>query len=207
MEPSPTPLTVEFDHPRLRPEQLPQLAHLPGAVVMNEFTPGLKRRVGVARAVLVVLGAAALAFVTQRLGLPLSGGLCVFFGALPVLWIVGFLVGAGLTAKKTAQAVRTGAAQVNWGEALERSTVMERVTLEVGELGLRVTRRAADQPESSALVGWNRVSFTRVTPDMALLGLDPGEPVSVPARAFPEAAAFDAFCLAVQGRVWAAQRG
>lgn len=206
MEPSSTPLTVEFDHPRLRPEQLPQVPHLPGAVVMNEFTPGLKRRVGVARAVLVVAGAAALAFVTQRLGLPLSGGLCVFFGALPVLWFVGFLVGAGLTAKKTAQAVRSGAAQVNWGEALERSTVMERVTLEVGELGLRVTRRADDVPESSELVGWNRVNLTRFSPDTALIRLEPGFPVAVPARVFPDAAAFDAFCLAVQGRVWAAQR-
>lgn len=200
MEPTPPPLKVEFEHPRLRPGQAPTL---PGAaVVVNELTPGLRNRVLAARAVIVVLGAAALAFVTQRLGMSLGAGLCAFFGALPVLWLFGFFVGALLTMRKTAMAARG----VDWSAELQKNLVSERVTLEVGEPGLRVTRRLGEEHESTELVGWQRINLTRLGPDAALIGLEPAVPISLPASAFPDAAAFDAFCLAVQGHVWAAQR-
>lgn len=205
MEPTPSPLRVEFDHPRHRLGQLPAL---PGAaVVVNELTPGLKQRVLAARVVIVVLGAAALAFATERAGLPLSAGLCVFFGALPVLWLAGFFVGALLTMRRTAMAARKAAETFDWDAELQRTrTDTERVTLELNNLGLRVTRRPPGSPEESDLVGWQRVSLTRLSPDAAIIGLEPHFPLTVPASAFPDAAAFDAFCLAVQQHIWAAQR-
>ncbi len=206
MDPSSTPLTIQFVHhrPRLPGVMMPPVAGM--QVVIDQFTPGLKRRVTVARAVVVVLGAAGLAFVTERLGLPVTGGLCVFLGALPLLWLGGWAIGMYGTVQKTAKAAREASAGVDWEKALPSQLLAETVTLEIQDLGLRVTRRPEGEAETSELVGWPRVNLNRISPELALIGLEPQFPLQLPASAFPDSAGFDAFCLALQGRVWAAQR-
>jgi hypothetical protein len=46
------------------------------------------------------------------------------------------------------------------------------------------------------------VRFSRPDPSVALLALGPVEVLEVPAAAFPSEADFDAFCLALQAKVW-----
>lgn len=187
---------VRFEHRRPKPGVFPAAAE--GAQVLT----GISRRTTIARAVLVVTGAAALAWVTQRSGQPLGVGLCAFFGALPILWLAGWLVGALISVRKAARSVQA----IDWKKAIDEHTVAEQVTLQVLELGLQVSRERSNVPASTELFGWQRVQFERHGHHTAFIGLEGSEPFSVPATAFPDGEAFDAFCLSVQGRVWEAQR-
>lgn len=168
-----------------------------------DLVPGLKRRVTVTRALLVVAGSASIAFAAQRLGIPLGAGLCLFFGALPVLWVGGFLIGTLFTLRKAARELPGQPLKLDLSAS---NQVVEKVTLEVGELGLNVTRRPENAAESTQLIGWGRINFNRPHPDGAAIFTNDGLHLDVPAAAFPSREAFDAFCVAVQGKVWAAQK-
>lgn len=207
MDPSSPPLKVEFEHRRPLMAEAGVAFGQPGTVVTN-LNQRVLRRVQVVRAVVAVLGAAGLAWGTQALGLSLGAGLCAFLGALPVLWVVGWLVGFAFGARQALSESKAALERGDWKAELDAQLVKERVRLEVSELGLRITRQPKDEPEVSELVGWTRVGLTRHGTEAAMIILQhqPFLPVQVPASAFADAAAFDAFCLAVQGHVWAAQR-
>ncbi|MBL8934225.1 MAG: hypothetical protein JNM69_06720 [Archangium sp.] len=192
---------VRFEHRRPRPGVLP--AAVAGA---GSLTGGISRRTTIARGVLVVSGAAALAWVTQRSGQPLGAGLCAFFGALPLLWFAGWVVGALFSVRAAARAAAKTMERIDWQKAIDENTIAEQVTLQVLETGLQVSREPQGASSSSELFGWQRVQFERHGHHMAFIGLEAGEPLSVPATAFSDGAAFDAFCLSVQGQVWEAQR-
>lgn len=191
---------VRFEHRRPKPG-------VPAAVDGAEvLTTGISRRTTIARGVLVVAGAAALAWVTQRSGQPLGVGLCAFFGALPLLWFAGWVVGALFSVRAAARAAAKTMERIDWQKAIDDNTVLEQVTVQVLETGLQVSRELQGASASTALFGWQRVQFDRHGPALAFIGLEGGEPLSVPASAFSDGATFDAFCLSVQGRVWEAQR-
>jgi hypothetical protein len=168
-----------------------------------DIIPGLKRRVGITRALFVIAGSASIAFAAQRLGIPVTAGLCLFFVALPVLWVGGFLIGTLFTLRKAAKELP---GQPLHFDLSASNQVVEKVTLEVGELGLNVTRRPEQQPEATQLIGWNRVQLARPEADAAAVWTADGLNFHVPATAFPSREAFDAFCVAVQGKIWAAQK-
>lgn len=173
----------------------------PSPQVAEELAKGARQRMLIARAVVVVLGAAGLAWATQRLGMPVVAGLCVFFAALPVLWLIGFLAGALLTVRSMAGAVRE-AAQAPGAPG----PVVEKIGLEVGEEGLTVTRKRGAEAAQIEQAPWHAVHLNRPAPDVAVLLLGAGQALQVPASAFGDAAAFDSFCLKLQERIWAAQR-
>jgi hypothetical protein len=133
-----------------------------------------------------------------------TAGLCIFLVALPVLWLVGFLLGSAVMVREFAKTVAPGAA----GAALDLQahTHLERLSLEILDAGLQVTRRAEGEPDASQLVAWNQLAFTRLGAQMSRIDLATGEMLELPASAFPDASAYDAFCLALQGKVWSAQR-
>lgn len=210
MEPRPHVPSVEFEHRRF----VPPVAGvaLPRAVDAASL-PGYVTRVRVVRAVVVLLGALAIALATQRAGVGLSAALCVFLGLLPVLWIAGWLGGFALTARRFVAQAKQGVQGLDLQAELARHTRSERVRLEVHAEGLRVVRRGAADQDDTHTWPWQQVSFTRPGPQAAVLHLGagelvlgPGELLELPASAFPDAAAFDAFCLELQGRVWATQR-
>jgi hypothetical protein len=196
VEPDP-PLKVDVELRSLR--ELPQWNGPKPAEVM----PGLKRRVTVTRALLVVAGSALIAFGAQRLGIPVGAGLCLFFVALPALWVGGFLIGTLFTVRKVAREMPGQPIRLDFSTS---NQVVEKVTLEVGELGLNVTRRPEAQAESTQLIGWNRVQLGRHHPEQASIFTADGLHFDVPATAFPSRETFDAFCVAVQGKIWAAQK-
>lgn len=201
VEPSPPP-SVEFEHQRLA---MPPSAAPLGRVIDAKELPGYATRVRVVRAVVVVVGALAVAFATQRGGLSLTTALCVFVGVLPVLWIAGWLGGFLLSARRlAAQARGAGLAIEEFEAEVRRRTRTERVRLEVRDDGLFVERRG-ELENGARTVPWREVHFTRPGPGGAIVQLSPLELLEVPATAFAEPSAFDAFCLAVQARVWRAE--
>ncbi|MEW6435294.1 MAG: hypothetical protein AB1730_27690 [Myxococcota bacterium] len=200
MESSPPP-SVEFEHQRLAP---PPAAPL-GRVIDAKDLPGYATRVRVVRAVVVVVGALAVAFATQRGGLPLPTALCVFAGVLPVLWIAGWFGGFVLSARRLAAQARGAVAALGESEAdVRRRAHAERVRLEVRDDGLLIERRG-ELENVARTVPWREVRFSRPGPGGAILQLGPFELLEVPAAAFAEPSAFDAFCLAVQAQVWRAE--
>lgn len=201
MEPSPPP-SVEFEHQRLAPQA--SAAPL-GRVIDAKDLPGYATRVRVVRAVVVVVGALAIAFATQRGGLPLTTALCVFVGVLPVLWLIGWFGGFLLSARKLASQARGPVAALDELEAdVRRRVRAERVRLEVRDDGLLIERRGEVENDTRTLP-WRQVQFSRPGPGGAIFQLGPLELLEVPATAFADTAAFDAFCLAVQARVWRAE--
>lgn len=201
MEPSPPP-SVEFEHQRLAP---PSSAAPLGRVIDAKDLPGYATRVRVVRAVVVVAGALAVAFATQRGGLPLTTALCVFVGVLPVLWIAGWFGGFLLSARKLAAQAKGAVAALDELEAdVRRRSRSERIRLEVRDDGLFVERRG-ELENDARTVPWRDVHFSRPGPAGAIFQLGPLELLEVPAGAFAEPSAFDAFCLAVQARVWRAE--
>jgi hypothetical protein len=189
------PLKVEFEHRWESP------IGLPASDVAQELGEKMRRRMMLVRAIIVVAGAAGLAYATQRLGMPVAAGLCVFLGALPILWIIGFFAGAFLSLGTLRGVVKEAA------ENPERITAYkEQVALEVGEQALTVKRHRYGADASIDQIAWNMVQLIRQGGSIAVLHYGGGLHVQLPASAFPDAAAFDAFCLAVQERIWAAQR-
>lgn len=195
---------VRFEH--RRPKLGVPPAAVAGAQALDDVATGIGRRATLARGVLVVFGAAGLAWVTQRSGQPVGVGLCAFFGALPLLWLAGWVVGALFTVRRAARSAAKTMQTIDWQKAIEENTIAEQVTVQVLELGLQVGREPPGAPPSSELFGWQRVHFDRHGHQMVFIGLEGGEPLSLPASAFADGATFDAFCLSVQAHVWEAQR-
>jgi hypothetical protein len=192
-------MKVEFEHRHLAPG--PLQVTLGSRPVPEPLARQLAGRIRVTRWLVLLAGAAAVAFATQRAGVSLSGALCIFAGALPVLWVGGWLTGAGLHMRRT---VKQFEAQLDAGAppAQVSEAGGEHVAFELLEGGLQVTRAG----RAPALVGFQRVGMQRLGPEVLVVTVE-GEPFHVPRAAFPDAGAFDAFCLELQGRVWNAERG
>lgn len=178
----------------------------------GELGQKMSARARVWRVGIVLLGAGAIAWLTQRAGLELRASLCFFLGALPILWVGGWLFGFLFTFAVHARRARGRGVQVRvgslgWQQELESVTFTERVKLSPHERGLDCVRDGAHQ-----LITWDRVRVER--PDATTLALflqEPGglalnEALPVPRAAFASDEAFDAFCLEVQRHVWEAQR-
>ncbi|MFZ5439691.1 MAG: hypothetical protein ACOZQL_06765 [Myxococcota bacterium] len=204
MEPSPP--EVEFEHRRLRQGALPPSLRLAREEV-SSLQAKLLRRARAWRFVFLVAGAASIAWATQRLGIPLPGALCAFFGAIPLLWVGGWLFGFFVHARRSARTVAQRMGSARWQGELEAATVIEKVRLSMSSLGLHLTRDGVSQ-----VVGWARVRMERVDPSTLALfvsedtGLAMNEGLLVPRSAFGSDGAFDDFCLAMQRFIWEAQR-
>ncbi len=159
------------------------------------------------RALFVVAGALAIAFGTQRAGIELPSALCLFFGALPVLWVGGWLFGFLFHARRAAKDVATTVGSTQWQGELAAATVVEKVKVAMSSLGLHLTR-----DEASQVVGWGRVRMERVGPEALVIffneetGLAMNEGLMVPRSAFGSDTTFDDFCLSMQRFIWEAQR-
>jgi hypothetical protein len=168
-----------------------------------ELVRKAKQRNSVISAVVVVLGAMAEAFIAQRFGLSVGSGLCLFVASLPVLLLFGYILGAVVL-------VRTAAGEAGKLAAValqNRVTSRERITLEVRADALEVTRQVDSHAPSTEQHEWKALQLVRPGADRAVLASFVGHvPVEIPASAFASSEAFDAFCLAVQERIWAAQR-
>jgi hypothetical protein len=138
-------------------------------------------------------------------GLPLTAALCVFVGVLPVLWVAGWLGGFLLSARKLAAQAKSAVAPLDELEAdVRRRSRSEKIRLEVRDDGLFIERRGELENDARTVPWWD-VHFSRPGPAGAIFQLGALELLEVPAAAFAEPAAFDAFCLAVQARVWRAE--
>lgn len=202
-----TPPEVEFEHRRLKAGTVP-----PSIQKAQERFSGLRgkliARARVSRAVFVLLGAAAIAYGTQRAGIELPMAMCFFFGALPILWVGGWLFGFLFQARSAAKDVATTVGSTAWQGELAAATVVEKVKLSMSSLGLHVTRDATSQ-----VIGWSRVKMDRMGPGTLAIylgeeptGLALNEGLMVPRAAFSSDTSFDDFCLAMQRFIWEAQR-
>lgn len=202
----PTPPEVEFEHRRLRPGTVPPSIQQAQARLTG-LQGKLVRRARLSRAIFVLLGAAAIAWGTQRAGIELPGALCFFFGALPLLWVGGWLFGFLFQARRAAKDVATTVGSTQWQGELQAATVVEKVRLSMSSLGLHVTR-----DEASQVIGWGRVRMDRMGPGTLAVylgeetGLALNEGLMVPRSAFGSDTAFDDFCLTMQRFIWEAQR-
>jgi len=203
---------VEFEHRRLKPGTLPP-SIAAGQREAQALGRTMSARARIWRVVIVLLGAASIAWSTQRLGLEFGTSLCLFIGALPVLWVLGWLFGMAVSmlwhVRRTKQKhLRVQVGSMNWQNELEQVTVVEKVKMAVTGEGLKLTRDGAEQ-----LVPWAAVKVDRVdakTFAVFLLnevsGLAMNEALPVPRSAFASDDSFDGFCLEVQKHVWEAQR-
>lgn len=192
---------VEFEHRRLKPGALP-----PSLAAPQERVRSLVTRARLTRAVFVVLGAAAIAFVTQRAGIGLNGALCLFLFALPALWVGGWLLGFLFSARRAVKTLSREMGSTAWQGELAATTMLEKVKLSADARGLEVTRS-----EGTQMVRWRAVRIERVDPETLAVSLGAeefalNESLMVPRAAFPSVEAFDEFCLTLQRFVWEAQR-
>jgi len=160
----------------------------------------------ITRGIFVVIGAAAIAFITQRAGISLGGALCLFLVALPSLWVGGWLFGFLFSARRVAKKFARDMGSSSWQGELAAVTMLEKVKLSADAPGLEVTRT-----EGTQLVDWKTVRIERVDPDTLAVSLGVedlalNESLMVPRAAFASPEAFDEFCLALQKFVWEAQR-
>lgn len=206
MEPT-SPPEVEFEHRRLRPGTVP-----PSIAKAQDRFGGVRakllQRARLSRAVFVIAGALAIAWATQRAGIELPMAICFFFGALPILWVGGWLFGFLFQARQAAKDVATTVGSTQWQGELAAVTVVEKVKLSMSSLGLHVTRG-----EESTVIDWNRVKMDRMGPGTLAVylgeektGLALNEGMMVPRTAFSSDSSFDDFCLAMQRFIWEAQR-
>ena len=206
-----TPPQVEFEHRRLKPGVVPP-ALVEAHQKAGELGQRMSSRAKLWRAVFVVTGAALIAFGSQRMGMELQGGLCLFIAALPILWVggwlFGFLFSFMLHARKAKGHIQARVGSMNWQDELVKHSVMERVKMVVLADGLELHRDAEKQ-----VVPWAAIKLDRVdakTVAVYLLnetsGLALNEAIPVPRSAFASDEAFDAFCLEAQKHVWEAQR-
>ena len=196
-------LEIEFEHRRLKPGTVP--ASLQGA---QARLSGLRKQAQWSRAAFVLVGALGIAWGTQRAGIELPTALCFFFGALPVLWVGGWLFGFLFQARRAAKAVSLKVGSTQWQGELAAATVVEKVKLSMSALGLHITR-----DQDTQVIGWPRVRMERVGPATLAVfmseepsGLAMNEGMMVPRTAFGSDTTFDDFCLAMQRFIWEAQR-
>ncbi|MFT3706532.1 MAG: hypothetical protein QM817_02580 [Archangium sp.] len=206
-------MEVEFEHRRLKPGTVPP-SLTAAQKRAGELGQKMSRRARVWRVVFLIAGAATIAFATQRAGMELQTGLCLFVVALPLLWVGGWLWGFLFSFIMHARKAKGGnlearVGSTSWQQELESVTVIEKVKLVVQADGLHCVREGA----SPELVPWSRVKMDRVDAKTLALfvrddvsGLALNETLPVPRSAFVSDEAFDAFCLEVQKHVWEAQR-
>lgn len=203
----PTQTEVEFEHRRLKPGTVP-----PSLQKAQDRFSGMRGKVltgaRISRGIFVLLGALAIAWATERAGIELPGAICFYFGALPVLWVGGWLFGFLFQARRAAKDVATTMGSTQWQGELSAATVVEKVKLSMTSLGLNITHGAETQ-----VVGWPRVRMERMGPDGLVVfvnqdggGLAMNEAMQVPRSAFSSDSAFDDFCLTMQRFIWEAQR-
>jgi hypothetical protein len=204
---SPVTTEVEFEHRRLKPGTVPVSLQKTQDRFSAMHTK-LMQRARWSRVVFVLLGALAIAWGTQRAGIELPAALCFFFGALPVLWVGGWLFGFLFQARRAAKYVATTVGSTQWQGELAAATVVEKVKLSMSTLGLHVTRG-----DEAKVFGWGRVRMQRIGPGALAVfvgeettGLALNEAMNVPSTAFSSDTAFDDFCLAMQRFIWEAQR-
>ncbi len=198
---------VEFEHRRLKPGTVP-----PSIQKAQDRFSGMRgtllQRARWSRAVFVIAGALGIAWGTERAGIELPMALCFFFGALPVLWVGGWLFGFLFQARRAAKDVATTVGSTQWQGELAAVTVVEKLKLSMSSLGLHITRG-----EEVQVIGWGRVRMERMGPATlaVILGDEPSglalnESIMVPRTAFSSDTTFDDFCLAMQRHIWEAQR-
>jgi len=153
------------------------------------------------RWVFVIAGAAIVAFVTQRAGVSLPLALCPFFGVLPVLWVGGWAFGYGVHTIRSARAGVIEMGSTQWKHELESVLVPERVKIAISREAMIVTR-----DDRTASAAWKHVQFKRLGVQEIAIFFGAGETLSVPRTAFASDAAFDDFCLTMQGFIWQAER-
>lgn len=205
MEPSQT--EVEFEHRRLKPGTVP-----PSLQKAQDRFSGMRGKVltgaRISRGVFVLVGALGIAWGTERAGIELPGAICFYFGALPVLWVGGWLFGFLFQARRAARDVATSVVSTKWQGELEAVTVVEKVKLSMTSMALNITHGNEVQ-----VIGWPRVRMERMGPEGLVVfvsqdggGLAMNEAMQVPRSAFASDTAFDDFCLAMQRFIWEAQR-
>lgn len=172
----------------------------------------MSRRARLWRIGFLIVGAGVIAWATERAGMELKSGLCLFVVALPALWVGGWLFGFLFSffvhARRAKGDVQVQVGSTNWQNELASVTEIEKVKLLVRADGLETIRNGVTE-----LVAWSRVKMDRVdSKTLALFvrddvsGLAMNETLPVPRAAFSSDEAFDAFCLEVQKHVWEAQR-
>lgn len=207
-----SPRKVEFEHRRLKPGVVPP-SLVEAQHKADELGRKMSRRAKIWRAVIVVLGAAAIAWGSQRLGLQFEGGLCLFLAALPVLWVggwlFGFLFSFATAARKANGEIRARVGSLDWQHELAQASVMEKVSMTVLADGLELVRDGERQ-----LVPWGALKVDRVDSNTLLVfllnessGLAMNAALPVPSSAFASKTEWDEFCVEVQKQVWAAQGG
>lgn len=202
MEPT-TTHEVEFERQRARTDLPPLIQKTKEQV--TRLRRKLLRRARVSRGIFVLLGAVAIAWATQRAGFHLPMALCFFFGALPMLWVGGWLFGLLFQARRTAEhlaATETSTPR----QGPETATVVEKVKLSMSSVGLHITRDAQSQ-----VIGWSHVRMNRIGPGGVAIFLagETGalnDSLMVPHTAFSSDATFDDFCLTMQRFIWEAER-
>lgn len=203
----PTQTEVEFEHRRLRAGTMP-----PSLRKAQERFSGARgkliQRAQWSRAAFVLAGALAIAWGTERAGIALPTAMCFFFGALPILWVGGWLFGFLFQARRAQKEVASTVGSTQWQGELAEATVVEKVKLSMSSLGLHLTR-----DQDSTVFGWGRVRMERVgSAALAVFlsgepsGLALNEALHVPRAAFDSDSSFDDFCLAMQRFIWEAQR-
>lgn len=204
-------MQVEFEHRRLKPGTVPPSLDA-AQKRAGELGQKMSRRARLWRVGFLIVGAGAIAWATQRAGMELKAGLCLFLAALPVLWVGGWLFGFLFSffvhARRAKGDVEVRVGSTGWQQELESVTVIEKVKLLVRGDGLETIRDGGP----AELVPWSRVKMDRVDAKTLALfvrdasGLALNETLPVPRAAFSSDDAFDAFCLEVQKHVWEAQR-
>lgn len=197
---------IRFEHRRLKPGVVP--ASLKRA---HDRAPQLRarlmRRMNVWRMGITVVGAGLIAYATQKMGIELPYAMCLFFGALPVLWLGGLMIGFVFSARKVAvEELDTRVGSTQWKQELEAATTTEQVRLSLASGGLELERDGV-----KSFTPWARLRLERHDAKAVMiffsgteLALD--EALTVPRSAFGSDEAFDGFCLEAQRLVWAAQR-
>ena len=157
----------------------------------------------VVRVLVMVAGAAAIAFIASDAGMSLPGGLCVFLLAVPVLWVVGWMTGATFIGRRARHLGRKVATDLDLRGRVERADAqarVEQVRLEIAELGLEVTVRSGESTHRM-LYGWQRVGLVRPQADLLYVQCE-NEMFQLPRSAFSDAAAFEAWAHALQAALW-----
>jgi hypothetical protein len=202
-----SPHEIEFTHRRLK-TGLGLQGFQDAQAGVEQLKKTVVRRAQISRALFVIAGALVIAWGTQRAGIELPQALCFFFGTLPVLWVGGWLAGAMFQARRTVRQATGRMGSTAWQREAQAATVQEQVKLTVSDEALVVKRDGVESRHD-----WPAVHLNRLGPDQATLhfGAQSGgfmleEALVVPSSVFPNPEAFDEFCLAIQRRLWAAQR-
>jgi hypothetical protein len=206
-------LSVEFTHrkrktPRVS-ARLTQSTDSGGKAVRFEAT-SLNSRAKWIRLALMVAASAGLAFFAGRAGYSTGESACFFLGLMPLFWILASLVGLLLSVQKVTSPPVVDMGSDRWPAQIHEDTVEERLQLTLGEqLELR---RLSAEPVSERRAAYTRVRMERQSEDEFGLqckvwlrdveSLVNEEELLIPASAFENQASFDAFCLALQAKIW-----